>query len=269
MDPVQAYYARDGERDRLGTGVGRVEFLRTTEVVARTLPPPPAVVADVGGGPGRYTAWLLDRGYDVIHRDIVPDHVDQIRARYPTGSKLGDRLDAAVGDARQLDVDDDSVDAVLLLGPLYHLIEAADRRQALTEARRVVRPGGSIHAAAISRWATRLDGVLIGRIDDPHPQVLTLIDEVEATGVLPPVFEGSFTAYLHTPAQLRDELLAAGLVVEQVVSVESVAFALSDLDARLDDPDERRRLLDALRAVESVPDLLGVGPHLLAATRRP
>ena len=49
---------------------------------------------------------------------------------------------AEVGDARDLNLPDSSVDAVVLLGPLYHLRERAHRVQALREASRVVRPGG-------------------------------------------------------------------------------------------------------------------------------
>ncbi len=48
-----------------------------------------------------------------------------------------------------------------------------------------------------------------------------------------------------------------------------MAAALSDVDARMDDPDERRFLLDMLCAVEDVPELLGTGPHLLAVATKP
>src|SRR3954447_24087647 len=92
-EAMQAYYARGKEHDRLRFGIGRVEFLRTVEIVERTLPDPPAVVADIGGGPGRYTDWLVARGYTVIHRDLVADHVAQVRSSHP-------HIDSALGDAR-------------------------------------------------------------------------------------------------------------------------------------------------------------------------
>src|SRR4051812_18436634 len=101
---LHAYYALDNERDRLARGLGRLEFERTIAVITRTLPPPPAIVADIGGGPGRYTEWLAERGYRVIHRDIVASHVDHVRRRH------ADRVDSAVGDARNLDLADQSVD---------------------------------------------------------------------------------------------------------------------------------------------------------------
>lgn len=266
---VKAYYDLDKERDRLDVGVGRVEFLRTIEVVSRTLPAAPSTVADIGGGPGRYTDHLLAAGHAVVHRDLVDGHVEQLLARHPAGSDTGAALDTAVGDARLLDLADGSVDAVLLLGPIYHLVDEDDRRAALVEAKRVVRPGGPIYVAAISRRSVLLDGILMKRIDLVQPQVLDLLDGVATTGVLPPLFEGSFNGYLHEPEQFRWELIGAGLEVESLVNLEGVAANLTDLEQRLDDPEEMERLLLVLRAVESAPDVLGVGPHLLATARRP
>jgi hypothetical protein len=61
---LRAYYERGMERERLSDGRGNLEFTRTTEIVLRRLPAAPAVVADIGGGPGRYARWLASP----IHR---------------------------------------------------------------------------------------------------------------------------------------------------------------------------------------------------------
>jgi len=66
---------------------------------------------------------------------------------------------AEVGDARRLELEDGGFDAVLLLGPLYHLPESKDRRTALAEAKRIVTPGGVVFAAGISRFAAMHDGL--------------------------------------------------------------------------------------------------------------
>ncbi len=158
---LSAHYSRGEERGRLTAGGGLLEFTRTTEILLRRLPALPALVADIGGGPGRYALWLAGQGYRVEHRDLMPLHVRQL-AQDADGHA---GLRTAVGDARDLDLGDACVDAVLLLGPLYHLRRRADRLRALAEVRRVVRPGGPIFVAAISRWAPRLDGDQLSRLD--------------------------------------------------------------------------------------------------------
>jgi SAM-dependent methyltransferase len=263
---VRAHYETGIERDRLDLPLGVVEFERTKEIVGRHLPAPPATVADIGGGPGRYAVWLAGVGYDVIHRDIVPLHVDQARE---AGIVAGVTIDANVGDARSIDLADESVDSVLLLGPLYHLTRRRDRIGALHEARRIVRPGGTVFAAAISRWVPRLHAVVVLKAYERFPQVNDLVEGVERSGRLPPLFEADFSGYCHRPSQLRSELRTAGLDVVDLVNVEGIAFALPDLDERLASEEGRAVVLEAARAIERVPELLGLGPHLLVTARRP
>jgi SAM-dependent methyltransferase len=262
---MHEYYLRGEEAERLVTsGAGRLEFERTQEIVLRHLPPPPAVIADVGGGPGRYAVWLAGLGYHVVHRDVMPLHVDQLRAAAASDGAI----DTAVGDARSLDLAAASVDAVLLLGPLYHLARRAERVQALREARRVVRPGGPVFGAAISRWAARYDGVLRLRLYERVPAMLEAMGPLERTGVIPPFTPDGFTAYTHRPGQLRAEFTSAGLAVADLVNVECGAFLLPDLRERMADPVARGVIMDSARVLERVPELLGLGSHLLATGLR-
>lgn len=262
---LRAYYDRGMERDRLTDGRGRLEFIRTCEIVLRKLPAPPAKVADIGGGPGRYALWLASLGYQVEHRDLMPLHVEQL-----TADAAGiPGVHSAVGDARAVDLPDASADAVLLLGPLYHLLDREDRVRALAEGARIVRPGGPVFAAAITRWAARIDGMLRERIYLAQPAALDRIDEIDRTGLLPPLTEGGFSAFCHRPEELREEMADAGLEVTDLVSVEGPAFIRQDLDERMADPAEREVVLDVSRAIERVPELIGFGPHLLGTGIRP
>ena len=157
MDPeILDHYASGYERDRLAGD--SVEFARTTEVLLRHLPPAPAAVLDVGGGPGRYSLWLKGLGYDVALVDATPVHVELATAA---------GVEASLGDARTLVADDDSADVVLVMGPLYHLTAPADRLQALREAVRVVRRGGLVAVAAVNRFASLLDGFAHAVAGDP------------------------------------------------------------------------------------------------------
>src|SRR5262249_22272368 len=165
-EEIAAYYARGLERDRLASGLGALELVRTQSLLARYLPAPPAPGADIRGRPARAAVLLGAAGHRLPLVDPVPLHVEQARAAAAQRPRIA-LASAEVGDARALRLPDASVDAVLLLGPLYHLPERADRLQALGEARRVCRPGGVVVAAAISRYASILDGLRGGYLEDP------------------------------------------------------------------------------------------------------
>lgn len=264
---VLAHYALGQERDRLTRPRGIIEFERTKELILRRLPPPPAAVADIGGGPGRYALWLAESGYHVHHRDLADLHVEQLR------DELRDRrellIETAVGDARQVDLPDRSVDVVLLLGPLYHLPQRRDRLMALREAARILIPGGCIFASAISRWGPRLDAVVGQKLYEKRPEVGSQLERIERTGWLPPLFPGSFTGYCHRPDQFRAEIRAAGFTVVSVAGLEGVHYLLADLAERVGDPTGLTVLLDAARALESVSEVIGVSPHFLATAVLP
>ena len=265
QDPLHDYYELGLERDRLDSGSGPLEFLRTKEVLLSHLPHDRCRIADIGGGPGRYAVWLGELGHQVHHRDPVPLHVQQAAE---ATRHLPD-VDVAVGDARDLDLADATVDVVLLLGPIYHLPAAADRRRALHEARRVVRPGGPLFIVAISRWAARLHGVLTEQLYIERPEIVDFLPAIEETGVVAPRHEASFTGYSHRPQELADEIVGAGLELVDLVNVEGPAALPPALGDRLAEPQHASIIIDSARALERVPELLGAGPHLLAVARRP
>jgi ubiquinone/menaquinone biosynthesis C-methylase UbiE len=265
---IESHYAAGLEAGRLAQGSGRLELARTQEILRRFLPPPPATVADVGGGPGLYACWLASLGYEVHLYDPVPLHVSQ--AKEASGSRPTTPLaSCSVGDARALSRPDDSADAVLLLGPLYHLTDRADRMAALTEARRVLRPGGTLVAAAISRFASALDGLRAGYLDDPAFVAIVSRDLADGQHRNPGNHPAYFTtAFFHYPDELRQEVADAGLADLQVLAVEGPAWLLQNFDAYWDDPGRRERLLDVVRRTEAEPSLLGASAHLLAVGRK-
>lgn len=257
-EAVRRYYERGLEVDRLGGGLrtGPLEFVRTTQLLERFLPPSPVDVLDVGGGPGAYAAWLSDRGYGVHVVDPIPLHVEQAIAAHP-------KVTGEVGDARDLRQEEGSVAAVLLLGPLYHLVERVDRLRALCEARRVLQPGGVLLAAGISRFAGLLDLLVAERLHEPdiRPIVAAAIESGTFMGTADGLFT---TAYFHLPRDLRMEVEEAGFTSVQVLSVEGPGFLAADFERRWSDPAQRDTMLWAAEVVESEPEMLAASSHLLA-----
>ncbi|MEU4544883.1 class I SAM-dependent methyltransferase [Nonomuraea dietziae] len=251
-----AYYEQDREHRRLREGRGRLEFWRTQDVLRRSLRPAPARVLDVGGGTGVHAEWLVADGYEVELLDPVPLHVER-------ASELAG-VTARLGDARELPVPDASADAVLLLGPLYHLAERADRVRALGEARRAVRPGGLVAAATINRYAAVHDTVYTGSYTEERQRKTAHVAAKDGIMLSP---GRGFPAYFHDPDEVS--VADAGLPGAQRYGLEGAFWLYGDIDDWLDDPERRTLLLDAQRSMESVPSLLGVSGHLLTIARRP
>ncbi len=262
---MQAHYALGLERERLA-GPHALEWVRTRELLERHLPPAPAVLLDVGGGPGAYAVWLALAGYAVHLVDPIPLHLAQAVAA--AAAERAELASATVGDARALAAADGCADAVLLLGPLYHLQDRRERLRALAEARRVTRPGGLVVAAAISRYASTIDGLLRSYFDQDGFEDIVLGVLADGRHRNPTRNPNWFTtAYFHHPDELRAEIAEAGLALLTLVAVEGVGVALTDIHARLADPQRRERLLRAIRRLEAEPTLLGSTGHLLAVAR--
>jgi SAM-dependent methyltransferase len=265
---IENYYARGEEAHRLFKGHGQIELVRTQEIILRHLPRPPGIILDVGGGTGIYACWLAARGYRVHFLDALPLHVEQARqasarqAQAPLAS-------LRVGDARRLDEAEASVDGVLLLGPLYHLTERADRILALREARRVLRPGGLLFAVGIGRFASLLSAVADNLLGDSDAAAIVARDLRDGQHRNSTDKDYFTTAFFHHPDELEVEVREAGFDLIELLGVEGPAWLLPDLEQRWADPEERERLLQAARAVEREPTLLGLPPHLLAVGRKP
>ncbi len=169
--------------------------------------------------------------------------------------------------AADLQVPDGSVDCVVMLGPLYHLVDRSERLAVLREARRALRAGGVLAAEVISRFGWLLDAASKGRLGDAG--MWQTIEHSVATGLsqtdpasMPP---GAFWAYFHRPAELIEELLEAGFEQPVPFGVEGFAWLLGDLENRLVEPEP---LLRALRLCESEPSMLGVSGHIIGVARR-
>ena len=264
LDPaVAAYYSRAPEESRLEQGPFRLEAIRTRELIQRHAPPPPAAVLDVGGAAGAYALWLASLGYQVHLVDPVERLVREAATRSAAAAQP--LASARVGDARALDAANASVDLVLMLGPLYHLTERGDRVRALAEARRVLRPGGRVLAAAISRAASALDGLARGLFEDPRFSAIVDADLRDGQHRNTTERIDYFTtAYFHRPDELSRELADAGLSPAGVFGIEGPGWLLPDLAERMDDDRRRSDLQHVARLLESEPSLIGASAHLLA-----
>jgi ubiquinone/menaquinone biosynthesis C-methylase UbiE len=265
---IRNYYEQAPEAERLQTGPFQLEFERTKELIGARLPKPPAAVLDVGGGPGTYALWLAELGYEVHLIDPVSHLVSQAGRRSDAAARR--IASCSLGDARALKWDDESVDVILELGPLYHLIHPEERAGALKEALRVLRPGGNVFVAGISRFASALDGLCRDLLADITFQGIVKADLEDGihrnvTGQL----EYFTTAKFHRPEELEVEVAVAGFADVEVFGIEGPGWMLPDFEERWADPRRRQDLLEIARRLEREPSVQGISAHLLAVGKKP
>jgi ubiquinone/menaquinone biosynthesis C-methylase UbiE len=209
---VQDFYNNaDAEWDRLESAYSRLEYLTTLHLIEKYFPPTGRVI-DVGGGPGRYTIALLQRGYHVSLVDLSPDHVEMAQTKIAALGLTADSITQA--DARDLSAfPDSSFDAGLLMGPLYHLHDPADRAAVIREFYRVLKPGAVGIAAYLNAWGL----IQTGMIDFPEryedPDFLRSMLDQGGLGIW----------YWTNPERAQAEVKSAGFEVVSYAGAEGAA----------------------------------------------
>lgn len=269
VDPeILAYYEHGLEQGRLASGGRQIEFLRVRDLLERHLPPAPARVLDVGGGAGAYALPLAADGYEVHLIDPVPLHVEQAAAASRTAA--APLASTVVGDARALGAAAGSMDAALLLGPLYHLTNRDDRVTSLREARRVVRPGGVVVAKALSRFYPLFEAIALGTPVEPDHVERNTRFTADGQYRNPSGDPARFTtSYFHRPEELTEEVENAGLHLRVLVGASGCVKLLPEFAQRLERPEQRERILSVLRLLETEPSILGMSQNFIAVAQVP
>jgi len=267
---IVAHYTRLArEQSRFRSPRGQLEFERSKELILRFLPRHRAVIYDVGGGPGTYAFWLTQLGHEVHLVDPVPFHIRQARKRAKREPRSAP-AEIVPGDARRLPLSSSSADVVLLMGPLYHLPKEPDRRLALAEAFRVLKPGGLLIGVGVTRFTSMMDGSWEGYLSDPG--FVRIVQRDLTTGEhrnpkdIPAYWTTAFFAH---PRELAREVRSAGFRVKGTFAIEGFVWWVPGLRRKWLDPRFRSRLLHMLRATEREPTLIGMGPHIMSVARKP
>jgi ubiquinone/menaquinone biosynthesis C-methylase UbiE len=199
--------------------------------------------------------------------DATPRLVAKARERNATLTRPIASI--SVGDARSLSEPDESAAVVMIMGPLYHLPSSRDRLAALREAHRVLASSGTVVAAAISRYASALDGLARKLTLDPQFVRIRDQDLIDGQHRNPTdTLEYFTTAYFHRPEDLRAELENAGFSQVDVMGVEGLAWMFADFESRWADEVLRRDILNIARALEAEPSIVGASAHLLGIGRK-
>jgi ubiquinone/menaquinone biosynthesis C-methylase UbiE len=236
-----------------------VEYAITKRYLQRYIPEG-AVVADVGVGVGHYSELLARRGSNVHLVDVASRLLTAAQERLANAG-LGERI-LSVTNASATDlsfIPDESCDAVLMLGPFYHLSLPEERQQAAQEARRILRNGGLIFAAGINRMT------MLSWIYSDGPE--NILEEIE--WLAPFIKTGNFqapepgmppTIHMTTSAEFRADFTTFHEIA--LVGVESFAQWHEENLPKLT-PEQADAWLDLIEETGRMPEGLGLTGHFL------
>ena len=254
LSNIEKHYNKHPEDLRLQRRHGIVEFETTMYHLRRHLHPGYRLL-DIGAGTGRYTSALMAEGYEVKAVELVRRNIDVFLKREPTA-------DVVQGDARQMPfLPSASADVTLLLGPLYHLIGEDEKLKALSEAKRVTKPGGLIFVAYLMNEYSilsycfdedRMKGLMERGVVDTDFHIQAQSDEL----------------YDYVRLSDIDRLNAkAGLERVTIFSPDGPAdFMRTRLNQMSDETFSL--FLEYQKRMSERPDLLGAGSHVVDVVRQ-
>jgi SAM-dependent methyltransferase len=259
VSDIAAFYNSDPEREHSRLDLHQLESDLTWRYLNHYLPSHGSIL-EVGAATGKYTLELARRGYALTAVDLSEVLLEKCRKSI-TDEGLEGRVQFVVADARSLsEIPKESFDAVLLMGPLYHLIVETDRKMALKASFDCLREGSIIFSSFISRF---------GVISDLLKNVPNWIeDQLEAQSLLergkrPDHYpRGGFRGYIAHPSEIVplheeigfDTLVMAG--VEPVISADDESY--NKLQGK-----QRQQWLDLLYRISTEQSILGASRHLL------
>lgn len=152
MESIINYYEIYDEDSRLvKDNAHKIEFITTTHFLNKYIKKDTKIL-DLGAGTGRYSFYYAKKGVDITAVDLSPKHISIMKDK---AKEYNINLNIFQGDALNLEnIQSETYDVVLCLGPLYHLMSAEERTQCIKECKRVLKPNGILAVAYISRFAT-------------------------------------------------------------------------------------------------------------------
>jgi len=265
LTDILDYYDSDPEREHVRLERHQLEYDLTWRYLDRWLPPAGNIL-EIGAATGRYTLGLARKGYAVTAVDISQALLDKCRAILVEAG-LGDKVTYAVADARDLTkVAGESFDAVLLMGPLYHLVDETDRLAALREAYQHLKPGSRIFSAFISRLG------IMGELIRRTPEWIENQAEVRSILALgrDPEHQpkGGFRGYFAQVSEIAPLHEAAGFETILLAGVEP-GISADDESYNCLEGERRCLWLDLLYEISNEPSIIGASRHLLYIGQKP
>lgn len=263
---IELFYNKASEETRLEKGMGVFEFERIKSLIEKYISSTSSKIIDIGGGTGKYAAWLAEKGHQVHLVEPVSKHIKIAENR---AHKLKNKFSIQLGESRKLDFPNNFADLIILHGPLYHLQKKEDRDLSIKEAKRVLKNGGIILGFAINYTASTLVGLLSGLI---HKKTFFEMCQQElTTGMHNPPSDFPWLlaeGYYHKPEELKEEFVTQKLTYLNTYAVEGMAWLDKNYFANMENHKKKETLIELTKITENDSYLLPFSPHMMIAVQK-
>jgi cyclopropane fatty-acyl-phospholipid synthase-like methyltransferase len=263
LDDLVHYYSINGESSRLQ--LVQLEAAITFRAFEKYLIPK-AKILEIGAGPGNYTVPLAQKGHLVTAVELAPNLTEESKQRL-ANLGLSEKVTHVTGDARDaLAGITERFDAVIVMGPLYHLVDESDRKQLMEQVSRLTKPGGAVMTSHVTRMG------FVGYVITHNPQWLQMredaLDQIMSQGYLSNhPRDGTFRGYYTTAEEVKKSHQQAGLKVLKMHSHDPGIGSVDDIFNRL--PDNLKAIwVDKLFNYSADPLALGSGRGILCVSRK-
>lgn len=259
MNELEQYYNKFNEDKRLDSRHGQVEYRVSMKYIHEYIPADRSredvKILDIGAGTGRYSVALANEGYDVTAVELVKYNLGMLKSK-------GSTVKAMQGNALNLKkLENNTFDVTLLFGPMYHLFGEADKRQALSEAKRVTKPGGVILVA----YCMNEYGVLTYAFKERH--ISECVEEMRLTEDFHTISRKE-NLYDYMRIEDIDALLEdSGLERIKIISPDGPANYMRPFLNQLSEEEFEHFVAYQMATCERM-DLIGAGAHTLDILRK-
>lgn len=259
MNEIEYWYDHEyDEWERLNRH--KIEFDITKRYLNDFIKEEHLKIFDIGGGPGRYSIYLAEKGHQVTLLDLSKKNLETAKQK---SFEKGITLEGYIhGNALELEGFKNQYDVILLMGPLYHLLKESERRKAVDRAIKLLKPNGIMIATFISSYAPIHDHVMNLYPIESVQSVLGYLQNGENKEG-----EGFTTAYFTNPNEAREFMANCGLKELTFGGIENI-LGFKEKEINLLDKSEYEKWVDIGYRLSSDENLIGTSQHLLYIGRK-
>ncbi|MBT4504846.1 MAG: methyltransferase domain-containing protein [Gemmatimonadetes bacterium] len=216
MDELIEHYTNANEDERLvRQNITKVEYDTTLHILSDYISTAEKIT-EFGAATGRYSLHFAKQGLQVIAVELAPDQVSILNNK---AAEFDANIEIVQGDVREVSfIESGSQDAVLILGPLYHIQQAQDRHRVMHEAHRILKSGGVVAVAYISRHFVA--GIFAQRF--PHLVTAEVLSQLHNEGTVNSTLADRFyrVGYFSTPEEIESFVIDTGFDIADHVATD-------------------------------------------------